>query len=150
MRAHLQPEIIYDETILRDGLGQFTVLVMPTCAVLSADVAARIQAWQAKGGVIVADEMLAPGITPDVLLPQLQDNDKDKIIACSQKLRQELDGVCQPLAEADTADAVLRVRSFGTSDYLFAFNDKRTYGDYVGQYRKVMEKSLAAQCANPH
>ncbi|HOG49040.1 MAG TPA: hypothetical protein PKY10_00470 [Lentisphaeria bacterium] len=141
-RAHLQPEIIYDETILRDGLDQFTVLVMPMCAVLSADVAVRIQAWQAKGGVIVADEMLAPGITPDVLLPQLQDNDKDKIIACSKKLRQELDGVCQPLADADTADAVLRVRSFGTSDYLFAFNDKRTYGDYVGQYRKVMEKGL--------
>lgn len=142
VRAHLQPEIVYDETILRDGLDQFTVLVMPSCAVLSAGVAERIQAWQAKGGVIVGDELLAPGISPDVLAPQLQENDKDQIIACSQKLRQELGDVCLPFAEADTADAVLRVRSFGSSDYLFAFNDKRTYGDYVGQYRKVMEQGL--------
>lgn len=142
VRAHLQPEIVYDETILRDGLDPFKVLVMPSCAVLSEEVASRVNAWQAKGGVIVGDELLAPGITPDVLMPQLQDNDKDAIIAASQMLRQELGAVCQPLAEADTADAVLRVRSYGSSDYLFALNDKRTYGDYVGQYRKVMEQGL--------
>ena len=32
------------------------------------------------------------------------------------------------------------VRSWKTADYLFAINDKRIFGDYVGQWGMVMEK----------
>lgn len=142
VRAHLQPEIIYDETIIRDGLDQFKVLVMPICAVLSQGVADRIKTWQAQGGIVVGDERLAPGITPDVLVPQLLNNEKESLIECAQLLRRELGDFCKPFAESDNADAVLRMRSYGKADYLFAFNDKRTFGDYVGQYKKVMEQGL--------
>ena len=147
-RAHLQAEILYDETIIRDGLDQYQVLMLPVCPVLSEQVAARIKSWQAQGGIIVADELLTPGLTPDILLRQLLKYDgKEESIATARQLRQELGTACQPYAEADSEDAILRVRSYGSSDYLFAFNDKRIYGDYVGQYHKVKEKGqpLSAQ-----
>ncbi|MDD4181335.1 MAG: LamG domain-containing protein [Victivallaceae bacterium] len=141
-RAYLQPDIIYDETIIRDGLDQYKVLMLPVCPVLTEKVAACIKTWQGKGGIVVADELLAPGITPDILLRQLQQNSvsKEESIATARQLRQELGKAVTPFAEANTEDAVLHVRRYGSSDYLFAFNDKRAFGDYVGQYRKVMEK----------
>ncbi|MDD3695674.1 MAG: hypothetical protein PHG44_06875 [Lentisphaeria bacterium] len=144
VRAHLQPEVIYDETILRDGLGQFKVLVMPGCAVLSADVAARIKAWQANGGIIVADDVLAPALEPDVIMDALSQSDVEKqhSLAWAKKLRQELGDLLLPPAEANSSDAILRTRSFGSSDYLFVFNDRREFGNYVGQYKKIMEKGL--------
>ena len=40
------------------------------------------------------------------------------------------------------ADLLVRVRSDKESDYLFVINDKRTFGDYVGQYGLIMEKGL--------
>lgn len=142
VRAHYQPEIIYDETILAFGLDKFKVLVMPSCAVLSEAVAERIMAWQKSGGVIVADDLLAPGITPDVLFQRIMNSDKELSVTVGNLLRKEINSVLQPYAEADSSDAILRVRSYGSSDYLFAFNDNRTYGDYLGQYRKVMEKGV--------
>lgn len=141
-RAHLQPEIVYDETILRDGLDPFQVLVMPVCPVLTESVARRIVDWQAQGGILVADELLAPRLTPDILIRQVQSDDKTESLDKAKQLRSELGDACLPYAEADTPEAILRVRTFGTTDYLFAFNDRRTYGDYVGQHRKVMEQGL--------
>ena len=37
---------------------------------------------------------------------------------------------------------VLRFRQFGDTDYLFALNDRRQFGDYVGHHGKVMEQGL--------
>ncbi len=142
IRAHLQPEILYDETILRDGLNQYVVLVMPVCTVLTENIVSRIRAWQANGGIIVADELLTPDLLPDILLPRLQSSDKEESARLAKQLRQELGSAFLPYSEADSEEAIVRVRSFGSSDYLFAFNDRRTYGNYVGQYRKVMEKGL--------
>ena len=144
-RAHLQPEIVYDETIVRDGLDPFQVLVMPVCPVLAESVARRIVAWQAKGGIVVADESLAPRVTPDILIRQVQSDAKTESIEKARQLRAELGDVCLPYAEADTPEAILRIRTVGSTDYLFALNDQRTYGDYVGQYRKVMEKGIPLQ-----
>ena len=142
VRAHYQPQVVYDETILRDGLDQYKVLAMPACAVLSEAVAKCINDWQDKGGVIIGDNLLAPGIVPDILVTPLNDNDKEKSVACALQLRQELDEVLQPWVEADTHDAILRLRKFVDTDYLFAVNDRREFGDYVGQYKKIMEKGL--------
>jgi hypothetical protein len=36
------------------------------------------------------------------------------------------------------------VRTYGEADYLFAINDRRTVGDYVGQWGTVLEKGLPA------
>ncbi|HRU07488.1 MAG TPA: hypothetical protein P5137_17130, partial [Candidatus Brocadiia bacterium] len=145
--ARMQPRIVYEETILRDGLDNFKVLVMPDCDVLPQSVADRIRAWQRKGGVIVGDENLAPGLTPDVLIRKLDrkgppDKDKAALQAMAEQVRQELSAVVTWFADSSSPDAIVRVRTYKDTDYLFAVNDKRTYGDYVGQHRKVMEKGL--------
>ncbi len=141
-RAHLQPEVVYDETILRDGLDGYAVLVLPGCPVLTEGVASRIAAWQAAGGIIVGDDILTPRLSPDILVRQVGSDRKEESIEKAKELRAELGDAFVPYAEADTPEAIVRVRSAGTTDYLFAFNDQRTYGTYVGQYRKVMEEGV--------
>jgi hypothetical protein len=57
-------------------------------------------------------------------------------------LRNELDPFFKRDFQTSNMDIVGRMRRFGDTDYLFLINDKRTYGDYVGQYGLVMEKGL--------
>jgi len=57
-------------------------------------------------------------------------------------LRQTLGPFYTSSAESDSPDVLVRLRRYGTTDYLFALNDKRTFGDYVGQFGLVMEKGL--------
>ena len=141
-RAHLQPDVVYDETVLRDGLDSYKVLVAPLCFALPDSVAKAIQEWQNKGGILVADELLAPRLVPDILVTQCDSAKKADLVAKAADLRRQLSDVYTPYGDADTPDAILRFRKFGTTDYLFVVNDKRTYGDYIGQYRRVMEKGL--------
>lgn len=145
--AQLQPRILFDEHILRDGLADLDVLVMPACDVLTESVATAIAAFQARGGILVADEYLAPRLTPDVLIESHRRTgapDKDKAIlqAMARQLRDDLDPYIERYAESDNADVVVRMRQFASSDYLFAINDSRTFGDYVGHHGRVMEDGL--------
>ena len=146
-RGHLQPDIVYDETILRDGLDQYKVLVTPMCAVLTERVANRIRDWQDKGGILVADELLVPRLMPDLLITTCSSGAKADLVAKAEELREQLSGAYTPYGDADTADAILRFRAFGSTDYLFVVNDNRTYGDYIGQYRRVMEKGQPLDAA---
>jgi hypothetical protein len=145
--AHLQPRILFDETVVRDGLDAYKVLVMPYCDVLTQSVVAKIKAFQRRGGIVIADEYLCPAILPDIVVPMHKrtgkaDTDKAALQARAAALRQELDPFYTRYGDSANADLVLRFRQYGASDYLFALNDKRTFGDYVGQHGKVMEKGL--------
>lgn len=145
--AHLQPKILFDETVVRDGLDNYKVLVMPNCDVLTESVAAKVKAFQKRGGIVVADENLCPAIIPDILVPAYKrtgkpDVDKTALQALATGLRQELDPFYTRYADTPNTDLVLRFRQYRDSDYLFALNDKRTFGDYVGQHGLVMEKGL--------
>ena len=147
--AHLQPEIIYDETVKTNGLDRYSVLVMMDCDVLTAGVAATVQAFQARGGVIVGDERLCPAIQADITLASYTrtgkaDEDRAALIAKSAELRAALDTRYQRYCDASTPDVVPRCRSYGSTDYLFAVNDRREFGDYVGQYGLVMENGVPA------
>lgn len=147
--AQLQPKIVYDETLLRDGLEGVRVLVLPGTEVLTEGVAACITAFQDRGGLVVADEHVAPAILPDILLPSYRrsgDPERDKAVLQQRaaELRRELDVFYTRYVDSSEQDIVLRARQYGSADYLFAVNDKRTFGDYVGQHRLVMEKGLAA------
>jgi hypothetical protein len=145
--AHLQPKIVFDETVVRDGLDAYKVLVMPNCDVLTESVVARIKAFQKRGGLVVADENLCPAILPDIVVPTYKrtgkaEADKAKLQAMAAAMRQELDPFYTRYGEASNADIVLRFRQYRDSEVLFALNDKRTYGDYVGHHERVMEKGL--------
>lgn len=145
--AHLQPQIVYEEAVVRDGLDQFKVLVIPAGDVLPRSVADRILAWQRGGGIVVADEFVTPGVIPDIMVPSYKrvgkpDVDKATLQARAAALRAELDPLYQRRGEASDPDLVVRFRMYGEADYLFAINDKRTYGNYVGQHGMVMEDGL--------
>jgi Concanavalin A-like lectin/glucanases superfamily len=145
--ARLQPRIIYDETVLRDGLDDYNVLVMPCCDVLTESVKDRIAAFQRRGGLIVADEHLTPALSPDILIPSRSrtkkaDEDKAALQALASQLRAELDPFYERYGDSSDPDVVVRFRQYGDTDYLFAINDKRTFGTYVGHHGLVMEKGL--------
>ena len=145
--AHLQPKILFDETVVRDGLDNYRVLVMPNCDVLTESVVRKIKEFQKRGGIVVADENLCPAIIPDIVIPSYKrtgkaEEDKTVLQAKAVDLRQQLDPFYTRYGDALNADVVLRFRRYRDTDYLFALNDKRTFGDYVGHHGKVMEKGL--------
>lgn len=150
MYAHLQPDIVLDETIAERGLDGYRVLVMPDCDVLTETVAGRIKAFQAGGGLVVGDERTCPAIKPDIILPVYARtgravDDKQALQAHAAQLRAELDAHYQRVADTSEPDVIPYVRRLGTTDYLFLINDRREYGQYVGQHGLVMENGLPAR-----
>jgi len=149
--AHYQPGVIYEEELLRDKLAGVKVLVMPGCEVLSQSVYDEIKRFQRRGGIVIGDEYLVPCIIPDISVNSVARNATDAagskvaLQKIGAAIRAELDEVYQSGLSADNPDIVVRRRSCDGADYLFVINDKRTYGDYVGQWRMVMEKGLPNQ-----
>jgi len=145
--AQLQPRIIYDETLARDGLDAFRVLVLVDCDVLTERVAAAVTAFQQKGGIVIGDENLAPRIKPDVLLPRhdrpkAADAARQLMLDKAAELRRELDPHYRRYVASDNPNVITRCRSHGTTDYVFALNDLREFGNYVGHHGLVMENGL--------
>ncbi len=148
--ASLQPRILYDEHIVRDGLDGYRVLVLPCCDVLTSRVVEAIRAFQRRGGIVIGDEFLCPAISPDIVIQSCGDRGeahqrKEELMAAAAALRAQLDPFYSRYADSSNPEVVPRVRSLGGTDYLFAVNDYRTYGDYVGHHRKVMEKGLPSK-----
>lgn len=147
LHAQLQPEVIFEETLLKRGLDRFKVLVLVDCDVLTTSVAARIAEFQKRGGIIIGDPNLAPAIKPDIILPRFTRTkktaeDKAVILTNAAKLRSALDARYQRFAECSNPEIVTRVRASGASDYVFVVNDHREFGTYVGQHGLVMENGL--------
>ncbi len=147
--AQLQPEVVYDETVVERGLDQYKVLVMVHCDVLTAGVARAVQDFQKRGGLVIGDELLAPAIRPDLALvsferPKRADEAKTKVLELAAQLRHGLDGRYRRYAESSDPEVVTRVRQAG-GDYLFAVNDHREFGDYVGHHGLVMENGVPAR-----
>jgi hypothetical protein len=145
--ARLQPRILYEETILRDGLAPYKVLVLPACDVLPTSVVERIKAFQASGGIVVGDEFLAPAIKPDVLIKSYRrtgkaDEDKAALQALADQLREQLAGHYTWKLDSTNPDLVVRLREYKNAKYVFVLNDRRTFGDYVGHHGLVMEKGV--------
>ena len=150
LHAQLQPEVLFEETLLKRGLEGFKVLVLMDCDVLTASVATRIQEFQKRGGIIIGDPNLAPAIQPDIVLPRFirtkqTANDKAAILANAAKLRIALDARYHRFAECSNPEIVTRVRSSSESDYVFVVNDHREFGSYVGQHGLVMENGLPSE-----
>ena len=147
--ARLQPEIVYEETIMKTGLDGFRVLVMADCDVLPAPVVERVLAFQQAGGLIVGDERLCPAIRPDVLLNVYERTkqaaaDKQALLERAQLLREQLGERYRPYVDSSLAEALPYRRAYGQSDYIFAINDRREFGPYVGHHGLVMENGLPA------
>jgi hypothetical protein len=141
LHAELQPEVIYEDQITKEGLDAFKVLVLANCDVLTSSVAQRTQAFQQRGGT------LAPAIKPDILLTTVTrskkgDVDQTAILAAAAQLRNALDTRYVRPADSTNPEIVARVRTSGEGDYVFVVNDHREFGTYVGQHGMVMENGL--------
>ena len=171
-RARLDPRVVYEETILRDGLDDVKVLYAPQCRYLTPALIERIRAFQKRGGVLVADDELVSALKPDVRVPVVsfdrppasdhtEDVDvmearrqgdvqtrtatlqaKAKMAAQAAKLRADLAARYAPSTDSSSSEIVTFARRWKDVDYVFALNDNRTFGDYVGQWGLTMEKGL--------
>ena len=145
--ANLAPAVVYEETLARDGFGEIEVLVMPHCDVLTEKAFQAIRKFQQKGGIIVADRFLVPALTPDITIAEYNRShkprtDKEVLQKAGSQLLKDLQPYFTPYTSSSSPDLLAWVRSSNEGDYLFAVNDKRTFGDYWGMYGKVMERSL--------
>ncbi len=143
--AHVQTDIIFEETLLKNGLSGRKVLVMPFCDVLTKSVVARIADWQKKGGKIVADEFLCPALKADVVIQSFKREkkaaeDKAKVLELAKAFR-----ALPQKVSCDNPEIITRARKFGDATYVFVVNDKREYGSYVGQHGLVMENGLPSK-----
>ncbi|REK20018.1 MAG: hypothetical protein DWQ41_27255 [Planctomycetota bacterium] len=64
--AHLNADVLFDETIERYGLDAYDVLVLPKCDVLTESVYNQVREFQARGGIVIADQYLGPDL-PEAL-----------------------------------------------------------------------------------
>lgn len=147
MYAQLQPRVLYEQSLLTGGLKDAKVLVMADCDVLTESVVRDIQEFQKNGGLIVGDDEVCPAIKPDFILSRFSrtnqaDKDRAALQAAAKKLRTWLDPRYTRTVDSSNPDVVTRRRTFGTTDYVFAVNDQREFGSYVGGYGMVMEDGL--------
>ncbi len=145
--AHLQPDIVYDETITDGGLDGYRVLVMTHCDVLTESVANKVKAFQKRGGIVVADKHLAPAVTPDIRIEPLARSgkakaDKQALLARAADLRKQLHEKYTRYADTTAPEMIPYRRRYAGTDYVFLVNDRREFGNYVGHHGKVMEIGL--------
>ncbi|WP_417388579.1 LamG domain-containing protein [Gimesia sp.] len=150
LHAQIQPEVIYEQTLLKKGLDQYKVLILSDCDVLTESVVAKILDFQQQGGIVIGDPNLTPAIKPTIVIPKFirtkrTDEDQRIILANAAKLRKDLGEHYRPYAECTALEIVTRTRSTGDSDYLFVVNDRREFGTYVGQHGLVMENGLPSK-----
>ncbi|WP_417737218.1 LamG domain-containing protein [Rosistilla oblonga] len=150
MYAQLQPRVLYEESLLSGGLGGAKVLVMADCDVLTESVVRSIQEFQSNGGLVVGDGEVCPAIKPDLVIPRFartKQADKDRIALqdAAKRLRTWLDPQYSRAVDSSNPDVVTRRRVFGSTDYVFAVNDHREFGTYVGGYGMVMEDGLPSE-----
>ena len=145
--ANLQPYVLYEEEIAKGGIpSTVKVIVAPHCDVLTKTTFDALKSFQTKGGIVVGDRYLVPGILPDLPLEGFRRTWKDgaadnaALHAAASKLKMGLSPFYRPPADSSNEHIVTAVRSWKSADYLFAINDKRVFGDYVGQWGMVMEK----------
>ncbi len=171
-RARLDPRVVYEETILRDGLEGVRVLYAPQCLFLVRPVVERIRKFQSEGGILVADGQLLPALRADVTVPLVSfapppasdhTEDVDAMEASregdaktrlgtmraksamqkqAEDLRRDLAPRYAPEADSSSPEIVVYGRRWNGVRYLFAVNDRRTFGRYVGQWGLTMESGL--------
>ena len=171
-RARLDPRVVYEETIIRDGLDGVKVLYAPQCMFLTKPVVDRIREFQSRGGILVADEQLLAALAADVKAPVVsfepppasdhtEDVDameasregdaktrlgtmraKANMLKQAENLRRELASRYVPEADSSSPEIVVYSRRWNGVRYLFAVNDHRTFGQYVGQWGLTMERGL--------
>ena len=147
--GHFQPGVVYDEHLLANRhISKLKVLFVPGLEVITEPVLAKLNELRSKGVIIVGDEFTVPALMVDYRIKSITRNTLDPV-----KTKKELQNLGRELAvllekhaprpaTASNQDLVVRQRGCDRADYVFVVNDKRTFGNYVGQWGLVQEKGL--------
>ena len=173
-RARLDPRVVYEQTLERDGFGKTKVLYAPMCEFLTPSIIEKIRSFQKNGGILVADQKLVSTLRADILIPEpefkrppaldstegVEESDtvkvntqarevtrasKEKMLADATEIRSKLAERYMPQTDSDSGELIVFNRNWQGIDYVFAINDKRTFGEYVGQWGMTMEQGLPYQ-----
>lgn len=148
--AGLQNDVVFDETIQQEELDQYKVLVMMDCDVITESILNAIEAFQKRGGIVIADEHVSPAVKADLVIQSYRrtgkaDEDKQALQQKAAELRQALAGKLARAVDSSNADVIPYYRPGKAADYIFLVNDSREFGDYVGHHGRVMENGLPAK-----
>ncbi len=143
-QAHVQTDLVYEESLMADGLEGRKILILTDCEVLPAGLVKRLGEWQRAGGRIIADASLCPALKPDALIS----DPVGATEAAPKTQAQELEEQCRtfgwvPEVTCDQPDVVLHATRNGDATCLFVINNRREAGAYVGQHGLVKENGLA-------
>ncbi|WP_395719094.1 LamG-like jellyroll fold domain-containing protein [Prosthecobacter sp.] len=165
-RAHVQTDLIYEETLLKGGLDGRKVLILTDCDVLTRSVVDAVQKWQKNGGKVIGDEVLCPALKADALV-QMDDTSRSRgaevitsatvveqpsaaagsVSGDNESLSERLASVCKEFGcespvSCDNPDVLLHTSQTGEAACVFVMNDRREPGTYVGQHGLVKEAPL--------
>jgi len=148
--AQTQPDVLFDETILRHGLEQYTVLVLPEIRVLLKEVDERIRAFSERGGLVIADPAFKQSY-PHMIrfdftgLSMLNEETYQNALtrkAASLKEVLEKNRFVYPV-KSTSHDVVLSTCQSGESKYIFVINDRRRKGEYLGPHGAILDAGMS-------
>ncbi len=166
--ARFGVDVLYDEDIKDGALDNYSVLAIPQCRFMLQSVRERIAAFQQAGGTVLLDADAQVSIPDAITLPQVSAADAGgarlelvpgEVLELSASPRAHLDAELRLAAEAlrkeilprlnerpfvDSPNpyVVLDARASGELSYIFAINDRRTMGPYLGQFGAVLERGV--------
>ncbi len=139
---HLNADVVLDETIERYGLEDYNVLVLPKCDVLTESVYKAVQAFQQRGGLVIADQYLGPDL-PGALRFDFDFTYRNKVsanaIANNADFANWNDQLKPGTAEVQQVTGVT------------ALDDQRIMEDYAAQLKQGLARKVStfAECDTP-
>ena len=147
--AGMQPVVLFEEHLFNDlDTENLKVLFVPYMDIVTEKLLDKINGLQARGVIIVGDNFTNSAVMLDARFNAVDRKAGDPAWSKAelQKLGAEIAATLAPHYKsgmhASNQDIVLRRRGTDDADYVFALNDRRTFGDYVGQWGLVMDKGL--------
>jgi len=140
--AHLQADVLFDETVERYGLDEYDVLVLPKCDVLTQSVYQEILDFQKRGGIVIADQYLGAEI-PGAIRFDFDFTYRTKVnanaIAKNETFAEWNDHLQPDSAEIETVTGVT------------ALDDQRIMESYASNLRNRLEGIVEPQvdCDSP-
>ena len=158
--ANLNPQTLLEEEIAAEGVpASVKVLLMPSCDVMTESGVRAVRAFQSRGGRVITDGRLVPVIRPDGIVKTVEaawkekDSDHDDGVSDPAKdaslrmwlvhqaaARLKKESGLVPFADTDNPSIFTWTRTCGSADYVFAINDNRTFGDYLGPWKRICDK----------
>ena len=147
--GHFQPGIIYDEHLKHNrNIQNLKVLFVPGLEVVTSDMLEKLNQLRSKGVILIGDEFTTPALMLDYRIKSVLRNSsapletKKELQTLGLHLAQLLKKHVPFKVTASNQDLIVRQRGNDKADYVFIVNDKRTFGNYVGQWGLVPEKGL--------